>query len=620
MNIPHLRSFSLLAFAFMAAGAFWQGLYSPGQQLLPAVALSASTLALLARQTVAAVALGADQRLPAPAVGPAGLAVPVDEATALILLLLAALVATGAPVAGSGSPVAPGTAAHGPVVVSGWLLAWAAGRYYGRQAATFRRLALFLAILGFLMPVAGLLALPYLPPHHSGRLASFLGYPIAVGMLGLLGGLASLPELAAGRTWAGLLLWGNGLALWLSGSRGVWAAALLAVLWLGRQRPRLLRRAWLPVALALVAALWLAPLVGTRTFFWRPDPGWLLGKIALREGSGLERSVLFRDGLAIARDYPLGAGYRAWTALHLQYASYGYYAAEVHSALLDLAISFGWAGAAAFLWQVARFLARLRGAGARDDHQLALLTALAALALHGLVDWDLSYGFFANLLWFGFGLAGACLQPAATPGARDRGGALPTPFIATLAGLTLAAGLLLASADLAAAAGHRALANGAPAAAYRHARLAVALTPWADTGHALLGRALLALDRPAAAAAALARARSLGPREPAYAEWHGRALAAAGSYLEAAKAYRDLVRLWPWRVQVYETALLAQEELALQLQYQGRTAEARAVVELARAVLADLEAQKAREPAWTPRQPMETETPVLRHARRWLGR
>src|SRR5690606_5448942 len=94
-------------------------------------------------------------------------------------------------------------------------------------------LSRFWAVTGALMAFGGLLLISFTPPHHSGRLASFLGYPIAVGMLGLLGLAGSLPDLAAGRTWAAALALGCGLGLLLSGSRGVWLAALLlaAFLW-----------------------------------------------------------------------------------------------------------------------------------------------------------------------------------------------------------------------------------------------------------------------------------------------------------------------------------------------------------------------------------------------------
>lgn len=224
----------------LGAGAFWDGLYAPGQQLVGVVL--AALLALLLRG-----------------------AAPLARLEWLALLLL------GAGVTGSlRSPAAAGVAAHGPAVAAGWVLAMVAGRVCAQRftGEAEALLARFWALVGALMAFAGMAGISFTPPHHSGRLVSFLGYPIAVGVLGLLGLAGTLPDLAAGRPWAAVLALGNGLGVLLSGSRGVWAVGLLLAAYLTWAAPdlvrRSLRRLGLALGTALVAGLWAAPAVAQR--------------------------------------------------------------------------------------------------------------------------------------------------------------------------------------------------------------------------------------------------------------------------------------------------------------------------------------------------------------------
>ncbi|MDF2629366.1 MAG: hypothetical protein K0R39_3197, partial [Symbiobacteriaceae bacterium] len=414
--------------ALFGAGAFWDGLYSPAQQV-------AGTALMAVLVVLAGGAFGGG--------GEAGAGLTWWEAVWLALFGGAVLVSLG-------SPVAAGSAAHGPVVAAGWLLAYWLGRRFAAAGWMEQLLCWLWAVLGPVILFGGLAAMSYLPPHHSGRLASFLGYPIAVGVLGLLGLAGSLPLLQEGRKWAPVLVWANGLAVLLSGSRGVWAVGLVLAGYFFWADRRLLRSVWWPLVAALAGALWVGPAVAQRTLFpaifillaigltvlaagwfqrrwvlvggvvaWlagaalAPGWGWLLGRAAalpLTEGSSVERMTFLADGFRLAGAWPWGAGYRAWTALQLQGASYAYYSAEVHSAALDLALAFGWVGGAAFLALLARFGLGLRGGWAWSPWRLAGLAGLGALGLHALLDWDLSYGLFALPLWLGFGLAGGGAQ------------------------------------------------------------------------------------------------------------------------------------------------------------------------------------------------------------------
>jgi len=614
-----------VALAGLAVGAFWDGLYAPAQQLL-CVALAA-LLALIAPQGVRFARL---------------------EWVALLLLAVGVA-------GGLWDPAAVGVAAHGPVVVAGWILAFVAGRALRRQGVELV-LARFWAVLGASIAFAGLLLISFTPPHHSGRLASFLGYPIAVGMAGLLGLAGVLPDLAEGRRWAAPLALGSVMGLLLSGSRGVWAVALLLGTFLCWAAPALVRaalpRLGLTLGAGLAAALWAAPAVAQRdaprlalvvllalltvavverfhrvwpvrlaaaagvaaVLLLAPGWGWLWGRAAalpLTEGSSVERLAFLRDGLRLSAGLPWGAGYRAWASLHLQAASYGYYSAEVHSALLDVALAYGWAGAAAFALLVARLLLHLRQARTWRPGRTVLLAGLGALAVHALVDWDLSYGLFAFPLWFGFGL----VDPVDQDGRPARATAWPRRLTVGLAGLALAGAALLGAGDLFTELAARGLARGEAAVTLRHAGAAVAVTPWNDLAHAYRGEALNRLGRGEEGLAALARARALGPREPWYARLAAAELERQGRWLDAAAAWSDYVRLWPWEAEAYEAAVRAHLdclELALAA---GDRELAAALAESGERVLAALDRQKAAEPASAPRAGMAVDRPIFGAAR-----
>ncbi len=516
---------------------------------------------------------------------------------------------------GTVNPSAAGVAAHGPAVVIGWLFAFVVGRRFSQAEYLPRLLGRIWAVAGTLMAFGGLAALSYLPAHHSGRLAAFLGYPIAVGMLGLLGLCGSLAWLADGRRAPALLAFGNALAIWLSGSRGVWAVCIAVALYFAWAAPQLLRRAWLPVAAALVGALWLGPAVAARDWGaagFAKGWAWFLGRAAampLTEGSSVERLTFLKDGLSMALRHPLGAGYRAWTALHLQGASYGYYSAEAHSALVDHALAFGWLGLAAFLLLLARFLWALREGRGWSPWRLAALAGLGALGVHSLVDWDLSYAIFAVPLWLGFGLV-----PPKT--ARLT---LPRWSTQVVAGLALTAAVYLGTSDLFVFAAQNALGAGDPGSALLHASLAAELAPWSDTAHAALGQAESGLGHAGPALAAFAKARQLGPYEPWYAALHARELTSAGQWRDAADAWVAYTRLWPWEVNVYETALDALVDSAMQAALHGDRERSAYAAAAGREILFAFDRQKAREPVGRPRRPMQVNTPAIGRARAYFS-
>lgn len=640
--------------ALMAAGAFWDGLYAPGQHLLAVGVLACASLVMHVRVRLS----------------------KWEWAAVLFVLGGAAISLWRA--------ASPGVAVHGPVLAAGWLLALMVGRQVAGRAE--RALGHALALTSALMLFGGLAAISYLPAHHSGRLASFLGYPNAVGILGLLGFACSLPSGRPGRWWRGSLACTGALAVFLSGSRGVWGAGMLLAGYLLWAASGLLRRGLAPAAWGFAAALWAGPAVAAgqrapalaaaaagvvgalltdwaaalvhavrtdappeaqtpRAAAWRrwvpllpgalwilalaaaPGWGWFLGRagaLPLTEGSSVERWVILQDGLRLARDLPWGAGLKGWAALHLQHASYGYYAAEVHSAPLELAISFGWAAAAGFMLLLARFWWGLREGQTWPEERTALLGGLGALGIHALLDWDLSYGFFMLLLWVGFGLVED--SPPAQDGAgspehdaRPAAGGHFWPTVVLATGALLGV-LVVGAGDLFTDLAGRSLAAGDAAAARQHAEVAVAVAPWNDQGHAALGQALAQAGEHEAAAAAFGRARRLAPYEPWYAELLGRELMAGGHLSAAAEAYRALPALWPWHVPAYERALDAHLTMLIQAEWQGDDRLAAEIRQSGRTILEALDRQKAREPAGMPRAPMELNTQTIRRAQEALDR
>ncbi|HLN61023.1 MAG TPA: tetratricopeptide repeat protein, partial [Symbiobacteriaceae bacterium] len=346
-----------------------------------------------------------------------------------------------------------------------------------------------------------------------------------------------------------------------------------------------------------------------------PGWPWLLGRataLPLTEGSSVERLTFLRDGLAMAARLPLGAGYRAWAALHLQGASYGYYSAEVHSAPLDLALAFGWAGAVGFLLLLGRFWLGLRHGRQWEPERLVVLAGLGAVGLHALLDWDLSYAIFMVPLWLGFGL----LTPADRAGVPGR---VPASLTAALAGLALGAVVVLGAGDAATALADRAFAAGRFDRAIPHTTLATAVAPWNDLAYYTRGQALSRLGRHEEAEAAFRKARRWNPYEPWYAVLDARELAALGRWREASAAYRAYEQLWPWNTAAYEEALEAHLDLIFRANLLGDQVQAAELLTNGRAILADLDRQKAKEPPGRPRKPMNIETAIIQRARQELG-
>jgi hypothetical protein len=236
---------------------------------------------------------------------------------------------------------------------------------------------------------------PLNPTVAGGLLA--LSIPFTLGLLRVqLSRAAGRGRLAVAAGLLAIILVGLALTV----DRGSWLAlaalAGVAALWLalGRLAPQPGRR-W-RLLLAVLAVL----MVGLLAAVWL-RPGLLPAAMAqLPGGSTLGRLTLYRDGLALARDYPfIGAGLGSYMMLYSTYQLLIHVGFTPHAdnLLIDLAIE---QGVVAALALVSMWLAAAAGAGwlvsgggeetvGRQGEGLwagVALLALLALAVQGMVD------------------------------------------------------------------------------------------------------------------------------------------------------------------------------------------------------------------------------------------
>lgn len=297
-----------------------------------------------------------------------------------------------------------------------WLLAWA-GRLHRTRTLLLGGVGLAATILGAALTLYAL---------RTGGLTTD-GAGVAVNANVLAAALAPLLALgAAGGAWLvlmgrrsrrrawwvvlaawGVLWFGGVLALIATGSRGAWAALLVASLvaaaW--ATRPWAMRQ-WraagpvIDIGLVGVAvagvALWLLLLV-------QPAPSVLLAG---------ERVALWRDGLALIGDAPFtGSGLRS-TMMALStyvYILHVGFISHVHNLYLELAVEQGLVGLVAWGFLVLSALNALvqarRSQVLPAGMQAALAAALTALLVHGLVDAGLYASGLAPLLFLPIGAA-----------------------------------------------------------------------------------------------------------------------------------------------------------------------------------------------------------------------
>ncbi|MBB6638132.1 O-antigen ligase family protein [Cohnella thailandensis] len=135
-----------------------------------------------------------------------------------------------------------------------------------------------------------------------------------------------------------------------------------------------------------------------------------LNNFSFNTHSVLERFTFYKDSLTLWRENKLiGGGGGTWEALYDRYQSYPYVSSQPHSYLIDLLLDTGLIGlllvAGGFLYLIVAFLYQFyKGKiNERNDYLLFLLLPLSIL-LHSVIDFEMTYSFFAILVFFCIGV------------------------------------------------------------------------------------------------------------------------------------------------------------------------------------------------------------------------
>lgn len=128
-------------------------------------------------------------------------------------------------------------------------------------------------------------------------------------------------------------------------------------------------------------------------------------QISLGERTIMERGFFYTDGLEIVADYPLvGTGGGGWQALYKKYQSYNYSTNLTHNFFLQTAIEVGLIGLAALLIiylgliiQLIKIWSNLEES--RRKLLWATLTVFAAISIHSILDFNMSFGSIGLCFW-----------------------------------------------------------------------------------------------------------------------------------------------------------------------------------------------------------------------------
>lgn len=134
--------------------------------------------------------------------------------------------------------------------------------------------------------------------------------------------------------------------------------------------------------------------------------------------SVLERFTIYGNAIEMWKTHPvIGGGGGAWEALYDQYQSYPYTSAQTHSYPVQLLVEIGIIGllfvSLFLLYIIATYLVSFykNKEGSEDESTLFCLIAMCLL-IHSLIDFEMSYAFFAVIVYFSLGvLAGKQVQP-----------------------------------------------------------------------------------------------------------------------------------------------------------------------------------------------------------------
>jgi O-antigen ligase len=425
--------------------------------------------------------------------------------------------------------------------------------------------------------------------------------------LALIAPLTAGRLLAARRRWPyGLLLAGQLVCLALTQARGAWlglggAALTWGLTWAAVTRSRRLALATAGLAALAVGLVILLNLPGGPLASLARLPGLdrLAAMTRTTEGSTAARLTIWRAALPLASARPwLGYGpetmrtvfARVFPPQLVYYQGRNWTVDRAHNLWLDLAMSAGLAGVAAFVALIAGLgwlaVRGLRTAGER--WQRAVWAALAAAVVGHLIDLQFGFDLTASAVTFWLALAIAASapllpHPPAPPPPRSSAPSPPrssAPLLLPPALVVLALIGLACLRPLLADVAFWQSGQGTRPLEERLAKAWQAVHLWSLEPEYRLGLAWAywQAGEPAAAEGQIAAADRLSPADPrVWAAWGG-LYTEWGRYDQAEAAYRRALALAP-DLATYHTAL------GLALAQQGRLEEG--LVELERAVALD---------------------------------
>ncbi|NMA31036.1 MAG: O-antigen ligase family protein, partial [Candidatus Methanofastidiosa archaeon] len=127
-----------------------------------------------------------------------------------------------------------------------------------------------------------------------------------------------------------------------------------------------------------------------------------------QDRSGMVRFIYYNDGIKIFKDHWfLGGGGGAWEYLYRQYQSYKYSSSQAHNYPLQLGIETGIIGliillslVIIFIWGYLKYVKKTQDRISSDLFiNAAVMTAIASLLMHAVIDFDFSESAMLLLFW-----------------------------------------------------------------------------------------------------------------------------------------------------------------------------------------------------------------------------
>ncbi|PKM82468.1 MAG: hypothetical protein CVU89_05545 [Firmicutes bacterium HGW-Firmicutes-14] len=178
-----------------------------------------------------------------------------------------------------------------------------------------------------------------------------------------------------------------------------------------------------------------------------------VSSISLKDISVLERFYFYRDAFELVKDYPvLGAGGGGWNSAYTRYQSYLYFTTEVHSHPLQVWVETGTAGFVFYMliWigLIITVYKIMRRVESPEYRAAAWTSAVAAvtISIHSVIDFSLSLGAVAILMWALAGLVRGIEQLSLPEQAEGRAAA--GPMVRKIAGALIALVFFVISASL----------------------------------------------------------------------------------------------------------------------------------------------------------------------------